>query len=72
MDPQQLSGIAEVTECPAITSSDDILLQVVARDTEHLHEIAQRLLALPTIARTSTSIVLKEYRPYRTNQLLGK
>ncbi|BCW36023.1 AsnC family transcriptional regulator [Arthrobacter sp. StoSoilA2] len=65
-----LRSIPEVVECLAISGANDVLCQVVARDTDHLYEVGQRILRSPGIVRTSTAIVLNEYIDYRINQLL--
>lgn len=65
-----LAAIPQVVECLAVTGSDDLLLQVVARDTDHLREVGLAILAVPGIERTSTSVVLEEPLAYRIAQLL--
>ncbi|GAA4670195.1 Lrp/AsnC family transcriptional regulator [Frondihabitans cladoniiphilus] len=64
-----LTAIPQVVECLAVTGSEDLLCHVVARDTEHLHEISQAILSVPGIQRTSTSVVLEEPLEYRIAQL---
>lgn len=65
-----LGAIPQVVECLAVTGSDDLLLHVVARDTEHLREVGLAILSVPGIQRTSTSVVLEEPLEYRVAQLL--
>jgi len=65
-----LRAIPQVVECLAVTGSDDLLCQVVARDTEHLREVGLAILSVPGIQRTSTSVVLEEPLEYRLAQLL--
>lgn len=65
-----LTAIPHVVECLAVTGSDDLHCHVVARDTEHLHEISQRILGVTGIQRTSTAVVLEEPLEYRMDQLL--
>src|SRR5437867_1224912 len=42
----------------------------VARDTEHLQDIVNRLLSNPAIRRSTSYIALSEQIPYRTGPLL--
>lgn len=65
-----LAAIPQVVECLAVTGSDDLLCQVVARDTDHLREVGLAILQVPGIQRTSTSVVLEEPLEYRVAQLL--
>jgi DNA-binding Lrp family transcriptional regulator len=65
-----LRAIPQVVECLAVTGPDDLLCQVVARDTEHLREVGLAILSVPGILRTSTSVVLEEPLEYRLAQLL--
>lgn len=65
-----LRAIPQVVECLAVTGSDDLLCQVVARDTDHLREVGIAILSVPGIQRTSTSVVLEEPLEYRVGQLL--
>ena len=69
-DLELVRSIPEVVECVALSGNDDILFRVVARDIDHIYEIQQRLLAIPAISRTATSLVLNEVVPYRMEQLL--
>ena len=65
-----LREIATIIECVATSGENDLLCQVVARDTNDLYEVGQRILRCPGIRRTATSIVLKELIAYRTTPLL--
>jgi DNA-binding Lrp family transcriptional regulator len=65
-----LRAIPQVVECLAVTGTDDLLCQVVARDTDHLREVGLLILSVPGIQRTSTSVVLEEPLEYRIAQLL--
>jgi DNA-binding Lrp family transcriptional regulator len=53
-----LARIAEVLEVHAVTGPADLHLRIVARSNEHLHDVLQRVLALPGISRTETQLVL--------------
>jgi len=65
-----LREISTIIECVATSGENDLLCQVVARDTNDLYEVGQRILRCPGIRRTATSIVLKELIAYRTTPLL--
>jgi DNA-binding Lrp family transcriptional regulator len=53
----------EVLEVDAISGPQDLICRVAARDTEHLQEIVNRLLATDAIRRSTSYIVLS--RPIR-------
>jgi DNA-binding Lrp family transcriptional regulator len=53
-----LDQIAEVLEVHAVTGPGDLHLRVVASSNDHLHEVLQRILALPGISRTQTQLAL--------------
>jgi DNA-binding Lrp family transcriptional regulator len=65
-----LRAIPQVVECLTVTGLDDLLCQVVARDTEHLREVGLAILSVAGIQRTSTSVVLAEPLEYRLAQSL--
>lgn len=66
-----LRDIASIIECVATSGENDLLCQVVARDTDDLYEVGQRILRCPGVRRTATSIVLKELIEYRMTPLLA-
>jgi len=66
-----LLDIASIIECVATSGENDLLCQVVARDTDDLYEVGQRILRCPGVRRTATSIVLKELIEYRMTPLLA-
>lgn len=53
-----LAEIAEVLETHKITGPGDLLCRIVARTNEHLHEVLERVLALPGIVRTTSVLAL--------------
>lgn len=53
-----LAEINEVLEVHAVTGPGDLHLRVVAQSNENLHDILQRILALPGISRTETQLAL--------------
>lgn len=56
-----LAGIPEVLETHKITGAGDLLVRLVARDNEHLNHVLERVLALPGIVRTTTSLALTSH-----------
>src|SRR3954453_16391216 len=51
-------AVPEVREVDAITGAQDLLCRIVARDTEHLQEIVNGLVASEAIKACTTPIVL--------------
>jgi DNA-binding Lrp family transcriptional regulator len=66
-----LLALPELLEATAISGPSDLLCRIVARDTEHLQEIVNRLLAGSAIQRSTSSIALSQQIPYRTGPLLA-
>ena len=65
-----LDGVPEVLEADAVSGPHDIIARVVARDTEHLQAIVNRLVASPAIERSTSHIVLSRQVPSRTAPLV--
>ena len=55
---EHLAAIPEVVEAYMTTGPSDLLCRVVARDNDHLGLILNRILDVPGITRTTTSLVL--------------
>ena len=53
-----LAAIPEVLELHKITGPGDLLCRIVARSNDHLHDILERVLAVPGITRTTTTLTL--------------
>jgi DNA-binding Lrp family transcriptional regulator len=66
-----LEAVPEVLEADAISGPQDLLCRVVARDTEHLQELINRLLASPAIRRATSYITLTRQVPPRTAPLVA-
>jgi DNA-binding Lrp family transcriptional regulator len=64
-----LREVPEVIEADAISGPQDLLCRLVARDTEHLQEVVNRLLATPAIRRSESHIVLSQQVRPRTGPL---
>lgn len=55
---EHLVAIPEVVEAYMTTGSDDLLCRVVARDNDHLGQVINRILDVPGITRTTTTLIL--------------
>ena len=66
-----LEAVPEVVEADAISGPQDLLCRLVARDTEHLQEVVNRLLATPAIRRSTSYIVLSQQVRPRTGPLVA-
>ena len=54
----QLAAIPEVVEAYMTTGPSDLLCRVVARDNDHLGLVVNRILEVPGVVRTTTSLIL--------------
>ncbi|HEV2756038.1 MAG TPA: Lrp/AsnC family transcriptional regulator [Actinomycetota bacterium] len=66
-----LEDVPEVVEVDAISGPQDMLCRLVARDTEHLQEIVNRILATAAIRRSTSYIVLSQQVKPRTGPLVA-
>lgn len=66
-----LREIPEVVEAHTTTGHADLTVRVVARDTEDLHRITQRIQLAPGVQRSSTSIATTEVIAQRMELLIG-
>jgi DNA-binding Lrp family transcriptional regulator len=67
---EALSAIPEVLEADAISGPQDLVCRIVARNTEHLQELVNELLATPAIRRCTSYIVLSRQVPPRSQPLV--
>ncbi|MDX6656426.1 MAG: hypothetical protein QOH62_1219 [Solirubrobacteraceae bacterium] len=65
-----LEQVPEILEATATSGPSDLLCRVVARDTEHLQDIVNRVLSNPAIRRSTSYIALSQQIPYRTGPLM--
>jgi DNA-binding Lrp family transcriptional regulator len=65
-----LEDVPEVLEATATSGPSDLLCRVVARDTEHLQEIVNRVLSHAAIRRSTSYIALSHQIRYRTGPLV--
>jgi DNA-binding Lrp family transcriptional regulator len=66
-----LEAVPEILEVDAVTGPHDLICRVVARDTEHLGELINGLLATAAIRRCTSYIVLSRHVPPRTAPLVA-
>jgi DNA-binding Lrp family transcriptional regulator len=66
-----MEAIPELLEADAISGPHDLVCRVVARDTEHLQEVLNRLLAEPAIRHCTSYIVLTRQVPPRMAPLIA-
>jgi DNA-binding Lrp family transcriptional regulator len=68
---EALERLPELIEADAVSGPQDLICRVVARDTEHLQELVNELLATPAIRRCTSYIVLSRQVPARTAPLVA-
>ena len=66
-----MRAMPEVLEADGVSGPQDLICRVVARDTEHLQEVVNRLLSTPAIRRCTSYIVLSRQVPPRTGPLVS-
>ena len=67
-----LALIPEVVEVDGLSGSNDLLVRVVATDSDDLYRVAGNVLALPDVKRTRTSLVMRSLVPFRIAPLLER
>lgn len=65
-----MSGVPYVLEAHGVAGRGDILVRVVARNTRHLHEVIDAVLACPGILRSTTTVATTHEIPFRVRPLL--
>ena len=68
---ETLAQVPEVIQVHGLSGVADLLVHVVARDADDLYRIAGRILDIDGVKRTMTNLVMGEFVPYRTAQLIG-
>jgi DNA-binding Lrp family transcriptional regulator len=66
-----LREVPEVLEAHGTSGPRDLMVRVVAEDTDGLQEVLNRILATPAVRRSTSSIALSELIPYRTGPLVA-
>lgn len=67
-----LASISEVLEVSGVAGGADLIILIVARDTDDLYRVAGAILDIAGIVRTEVGLVMRELVPYRAAQLLGE
>lgn len=67
-----LSDLAQVAEIHTVTGPGDLLVRVMARSNDHLHEVLQTIAGLPTVGRTQTQLALQSTRPRSVAQIVAE
>jgi DNA-binding Lrp family transcriptional regulator len=67
-----LTAIPEVVEVHSTTGRADLLVRVVAKDTDDLHRLTRAIVGIPGVVRSDTAISLERTMPHRTTALLAR
>ncbi|GAB44220.1 hypothetical protein GOTRE_060_01290 [Gordonia terrae NBRC 100016] len=67
-----LVGIPEIVEAIGLSGPSDLLIRIVAADTDDLYRVAGLILDVDGVERTNVSLAMQELVPYRTHQLLRR
>ena len=67
---EALTAIPEVLEVSGVAGGADLIIQIVARDTDDLYRVAGAILDIPAVVRTETGLVMRDLVPYRAAQLM--
>lgn len=65
-----IAEIPEVIQAHGLSGQVDLLVRVVARDTQHLFDVDARILSIDGVERTETSLVMGEVIGYRVRPIL--
>ncbi|MDF2255087.1 Lrp/AsnC family transcriptional regulator [Streptantibioticus ferralitis] len=68
----RLKDIPEIVEVFGLSGQTDLLVRVVAADTEDLYRVAGKILDCPGVERTSTALAMRELVPHRLTELLRR
>lgn len=69
---EALGDLPEVIEVHGLTGATDLLVRVVARDPDDLYRIAELVLGVPGVERTSIALSMREMVNYRVSPLLHR
>jgi DNA-binding Lrp family transcriptional regulator len=67
-----LGEVPEVIEVHGLTGATDLLVRVVARNPDDLYRIAEVVLGIPGVERTSIALSMREMVGYRVAPLLHR
>ncbi|KAA2258133.1 winged helix-turn-helix transcriptional regulator [Solihabitans fulvus] len=65
-----MAAVPFVLEAHTIAGDGDIMVRVAARNTRHLHEVVNAVLACRGVIRSTTAVALTEQIPFRVGPLL--
>ncbi|MEE2058063.1 Lrp/AsnC family transcriptional regulator [Rhodococcus artemisiae] len=68
---QALDGVPEIIEVHGLSGVTDLLIHVVAHDTDDLYRIAGRILDIDGVEQTTTSLVMRKLIDFRLTPLLA-
>ncbi len=66
----ELALVPEVVQAHGLSGQIDLLVRVACRDTQHLFDTDARILAIPGVERTETSLVMGEVIGHRVRGLM--
>lgn len=66
----ELAQVPEVVQAHGLSGPIDLLVRVACRDTQHLFDTDARILAIPGVERTETSLVMGEVIGHRVRGLM--
>jgi DNA-binding Lrp family transcriptional regulator len=67
-----LASIPEVLQVDGVSGAIDLMVHVVAADTDDLYRVAGQVLAISGVERTNTALVMRELVGYRLTPLLHR
>jgi DNA-binding Lrp family transcriptional regulator len=67
-----LRAVPEIIEIHTVTGAGDLLLRIVARSNDHLHEILQRVSHLDDVVRTETQLALSTSLQHTVADLIAR
>ncbi|GAA3021237.1 Lrp/AsnC family transcriptional regulator [Actinokineospora globicatena] len=67
---EDLAAVPFVLEAHGIAGDGDLLVRVAARNTRHLHEVINAVLACRGVIRSTTAVAMTEQIPFRVAPLL--
>ncbi len=65
-----LEHVPEVVEAHGVSGPRDLLVRIVARDTDHLQQVINEVLGTPAVRRSTSYISLSEQIAHRTGPLV--
>lgn len=69
---ESLTAIAEVLEMHATTGREDILVRVATETQADLQELIEKIVGIPGVSHSNTTLALTTPLPYRLQPLLDK